>query len=343
MEEIVSASPAWRIFVFHAPHRSSFAAPLAVFASLTVCLAVAAGEPTSGTKGIELIRDPRFERGLRVKVPQHPGKTLEGTLRWDDARPEPIWDLAQWHSRTGIVGVAPERTASGALRFANAAKEVWLAPGLAEDGDLVLRVNGHEEYGPRARQRGEKWPHLLISLRLPDCPPLVELASLTVSLRARLRGADEYRPEGHNPRMHAAQFLMFLTVQDLKPESPGRGDFLWFGIPIFDTRWPQPRKHVAGDAASGKLIFTPSGDAYTSSSLHDRQWASLERDVLPLTFEAIQTAWDKGFLAKSRELSGFRIGGMNLGWEVTGSWNVEAQVRDLSVRARRKPESAGRR
>ncbi len=49
---------------------------------------------------------------------------------------------------------------------------------------------------------------------------------------------------------------------------------------------------------------------------------------------ALETAWKRGFLTGSRGFADDRITGMNLGWEVPGLFDVEMQVRDLSLEVR---------
>lgn len=81
------------------------------------------------------------------------------------------------------------------------------------------------------------------------------------------------------------------------------------------------------------FIFTPSGETYTSQSAHDGAWITIDRDLLPLLREALETAWQRGFLTESKNLADYRISGMNIGWEVPGIFDVEMQLRKLSLKA----------
>jgi hypothetical protein len=49
--------------------------------------------------------------------------------------------------------------------------------------------------------------------------------------------------------------------------------------------------------------------------------------------EALETAWQRGFLTESKNLADYRISGMNIGWEVPGIFDVEMQLRKLSLKA----------
>ena len=55
--------------------------------------------------------------------------------------------------------------------------------------------------------------------------------------------------------------------------------------------------------------------------------------------EALYEAWARGFVKDSRDVSDYRLGGMNMGWELTGINNVEMQVRNISLKAMPKAPS----
>ena len=128
-----------------------------------------------------------------------------------------------------------------------------------------------------------------------------------------------------------------MTVQDLNPASRGRGDYLWFGVTLYDNRHRIPAVHVAPDPGTGKFIYNAGGAAYTRRSAHDGGWVGIDRDVLPLARKGIETAWRKGFLRHSRTLADFRIGEFNIGWELTGPCDVAMQGRNVRLDAEVEP------
>ncbi|MCX7014144.1 MAG: hypothetical protein NTW86_16610 [Candidatus Sumerlaeota bacterium] len=290
----------------------------------------------SASGAIELIRDPHFQLGFTVNEPKPGKKVPRGVLQWDAAPGEPIWSLAQWTSKFSIAGAKAEKLSSGAVRFANEAKTIIVGPPGSEDADLVLGIDSRPEWNGHARQKGQPWPHLLVEQRLLDCPPLAELTALLFSMDARLRVGERFEAEGYNRNLHACHYLIHFTVQNLNKQSPGYGDFLWLGIPVYDDRDRMPRRFVAGDAASGKLIYCPAADEYTSESLQDGKWVAFQRDMLPVALDALKAAWEKGFLKGSQNLADYRFGGLNIGWEATGINRAEVQIHDLSLKAVRK-------
>jgi hypothetical protein len=54
---------------------------------------------------------------------------------------------------------------------------------------------------------------------------------------------------------------------------------------------------------------------------------------LPLMREGLNAGWKAGFMSGSRELGDYRLAGIFIGWEVPGNFDVELQLRNLSLRA----------
>jgi hypothetical protein len=283
---------------------------------------------------LALIDDPRFERGCVVWKPEAGKKVRAGVIRPAGAAGEPAWGLAQWYSRFNLADAKPEQLESGALRFFDGAKAVTFGA-----GDVILALDGRTEYRDHAPERGDPWPHLLVEQTLREKPFIPQLDAVSLKISYRLLKSETFKPPGWDERRHTAQFLFYLTVQNGNRQSPGFGDYLWFGVPMYDARYPIPHRYTALDKGSskkrgtGKFIFNPGGEQYTTQSAHDRKWITIDRDLLPLIREALDSAWERGYLADSRDVADYRLGGMNMGWEVTGPLNAAMQVRGLSLEA----------
>jgi hypothetical protein len=281
------------------------------------------------TSGTELLRDPSFRQGFILLRPE-PGRTVEcGTVR-GQAGEGPVWQLAQWSSRYPFEATTPvTRGEGGVSRLATAARSVAFG-----DGVLSLAVNAAAEYGDRPRKDGEPWPHLLVQQPIVAQPRLNELATLRLHCEARRVRSERGHSEGYDPRLHAAQFLIFLSVQNLEKESAGFGDYLWFGVPVYDSRHRTSSTYAAPDTAgSQKYIYTPGTERYTSGSTHDEGWVTFDADLLPLIHEGLTTARAQGFLKGLEDDGRFRIAAINMGWEMPGTFDVEMQVRNFSLLA----------
>ncbi len=137
---------------------------------------------------------------------------------------------------------------------------------------------------------------------------------------------------GYDPRIHAAQFQIFITVQDLNKDSPDYGNYLWFGVPIFDNRKRVVSTYSAPDfGGTGKFIHTPGSERFTKGSTHDEGWVVFDAELLPLVREGLAAAHGRGFLKGLDEAPSFRVTAFNMGWEVPGTFDVGMQVRKLSL------------
>lgn len=288
----------------------------------------------------QLLRDPHFQGGFQLVEPA-PGKrviygrigsaqTTSPNHRADPGGP--AWDLDQWSSRFRLAAGEPDVSKPGARVWQNQAKRVTVGqPGSAE-ADLSLRVNSIVEYQRRARKAPDPWVHLLVEQSWDDPPSLAHLASARLRLEARLRRSEFLRTDDYSPDRHAAQFQMFLTLQNRNRDSAGFGHYVWFGIPLYDDRSPFPRAHKARDTGgTSMLIFTPGGEVFSDRSAHGGDWIRVDKELRPLFVEALETAWNRGFLRESRALADYRLTNTNLGWEVPGLFDVEMQVRNLSL------------
>ncbi len=302
-----------------------------------------AGPPPDAGSGLddpnELIFDRHFRRGFSVLDPDSGAEV--GTLVPGFVPGAPAWELGEWGSASSLATASRMDLLSGAVRWEDSYGAVTLGPAGSAEADLIFRRNSFAEYGGvyRSATATRTWPHLLGQQRLsapgnlgPGCPPLSELAALRFSVDARLLRDEPHRGPGYDPNRHAASFLIYFTVQNLgTPDGPGYGDFLWFGLTVYDDRNPRPGLYVAGDEASGKLIYNIGLEPLTTGSLMDGAWHRLEADLLPHMILALQAAWDRGLLTESRNLADYRVGGMNIGWEIPGLNDAEVQVRDLSL------------
>lgn len=283
-------------------------------------------------RGRELIRDPHFRTGFHLIDPKPGSRVVCGQLTAKPDQTNPAWDLDQWTSRFPLEAAAPTSPKPGVRRWANAAKSVTLASEDPGGFDLSLAVNAPVEYGNRARKSGEPWVHLLVEQAFADPPSLAALSSARLRLQARLVRSELQRTDDYSPGLHAAQFQMFLTLQNRNRQSPGRGELVWFGIPLYDDRSRFPKAHKAQDSGgTAMFIFTPGGEVFSSRSAHDREWITVDKELKPLFLEAVTTARQQGFLRASGDPADYAITTMNLGWEVPGLFDVEMQVRGLSL------------
>jgi hypothetical protein len=231
-------------------------------------------------------------------------------------------------------------TETGAVRFADESKSISFFPAEHTPGGVILALDGVTEFGERAPERGDPWPNVLLSRRLPPSPRLPDLGSVPLRLRYRLLHArpDKAKP-GWDDRRHTAQFVFYVTVQNLNSASPGHGDYLWFGFLLYDMRFRMPKAFAARDTgsekkvATGKFMVQPAFERFSKVSPHDGDWITIATDLLPMLHDALELAWSRGYLPDSRDVRDYGLGGMNTGWEITGPVDAALHLAELSLQA----------
>ena len=258
--------------MYPSTNRRTFLAGLAG----TTLLSSAAPQP--------LIADPRFDRGLKVWQPAPGAHTLAGTIKPPGAAGEPAWGIAQWYSHFNLASAKREALPSGSSRFFDGAKAVTFGLSGSPEADAIFALDGHREYGEQAPEKGDAWPHLLVEQTLTSHPILPAMHAVPFHIEYRLLKSQAFHTAGWDAQRHTAQFQLFITIQNLNPDSPGFHDYLWFGVPMYDARWDLPRRHTAPDKSSpkkqgtGKFIFSPGGEPYATKPAKDGDWVTIHRD-----------------------------------------------------------------
>ncbi len=305
----------------------------------------------------ELLPDPTYAKWFNLRglgQPDDDGK-VKGVFRTSGAVGAPVWTLAQWASKHSFADPSVTHQAQlGTHRFeiANPSKRVVVD---SRRGELELGLFASACYD-RPRQKGESWPHLLASAALTDTRypsytcRVESLQRLDVSLSCRLDSFMDKNPRP-DPNLHAAQFQLFLYVQNLTKGDDGFGDMLWFGIPIFDNRYPLKEESYQRDGgkagASGKFIYSLPGKVCLVNSQgfvegrrllagKDARWVDIRVDVAPWLKHAYALARKNGYLATT-ELKDLYVSGLNIGWEMPGTYDAVMRLRDFSLKATPQP------
>ena len=143
----------------------------------------------------ELISDAHFQNGFNVfnqkSPPDNPVK-IDGQLKYDSTT-KPIWDCAQWSSKSSIIKVSPTILDNGWFHWENSEKKIYMGPVGEEDYDILFGVNSYYEYSGVYRKLGESWPHLLVEQRLsppntagPGSPSMDNVTKLDFHVEAKL-------------------------------------------------------------------------------------------------------------------------------------------------------------
>ncbi len=291
-----------------------------------------------GTRVESLFADTHFRQGFLLSYPDSSkGRSVEKVLDFGDGNNVPVWRLCQWATKYSLASALCLRGADGALSYENETKRVTVCLSDSPGRGLTLEIRGSAEYGARARQAGESWPHLLVEQDAVRLRALDELDEVRLRIRVRLlHSENKMSAAEYNPNLHAAQFQMFFIVKNIQPKSADRGSYYWFGVPFYDSRHDIPPAYMAPDTgkkdATGKFIYTVAGAAMGEASLKAGQWVGLDVDLLPHIVKGLQEATKRGYL-QSSDPHDYAVANMNLGWEIPGTFDTAVQVQDLKILA----------
>lgn len=286
-------------------------------------------------KTYQLIGDNAFRQGFYLQPVDGgtDGRVLDFEL---PGRETAVWKIAQHFSRYDLVktsafSVQPD----GARVYENEGKRIALTGADGTD-TITLDVVGSAEY-LHARRPGEAWPHLLIEQDMTS-DYIDRYTSLPFTMSIKAEYLRDCTGAEYDPVLHCYQVSLFFVVQNRNPVSPGFGDFVWFGIPYFDSRTNIREMYIAEDCgkddASGKLIYCLGGQEWYAAH-YDRppevgQWSTVHMDLLSSVREMVDAAHRKGYL-KNTLLSDLQFSSMNLGAEVTGSFDGAISIKNLSL------------
>ncbi len=309
-----------------------------------------------------LLADENFSKGFIVTVPKDGGeKQPDGTtklyhdeyLRMESAEADkvsvPDWTLAQWGSQYDFLDSYKKSYYEGgnALRVMSKGKAVGgeYLPAKVFDANgtersVYLELNAETEYDA-PRRSGESWPHILLSQDFSD--RLIHVASqkeIVMAMEFEITKFEDRMGSAADKNLHCAQFVFYVTLQNRTQGSSGYGEYIWFGIGLWDNRNVGTVTHLYAAQDGGKENNTGAFIYSPSSALYYPQF----RGVVPkahtpvsMRFNILQTARDAFDLAKQRNYlantawEDLYVGGMNFGFEVTGTYNVGADVEQVGI------------
>lgn len=291
-----------------------------------------------------LFADPFFKNGVTVLKPDG---AVAGTISGVSADGEASWVFPQWGSKYDIYDYAERNYFNGgdAFTYVSAGKLIdgEIVPGKiltidSTDGSVYMELNAEAEYD-RPRRDGESWPHTLLSqdfnnnlVHVDDLEDLVMNMSYEITMFEDCMGNDA------NTNKHCAQLVWYITLQNRTPGHKDYGKYVWFGITLWDNRLSGVAfgGYAAEDAgkedATHAFIYQPA-----SAEVHPNgkcpvvnEYRTVDFHLLTAARDAFETAKARGYLGDT-EWEDLYIGGMNFGFEVTGTYNVAVKIDSVGV------------
>ena len=296
------------------------------------------------------MQDPTFKNGFRALGLDASdgganGRTIFNPLGGNGRQ---YWNLASWASRYAFGDMnytKLEKLGNGVFRYVNPTKEFTFD---TNTGAMVFTGITSKCYDA-PRTGSEPWFHLLIeqSFRTADSK-VSELAKVQLSLSNRLTMFKDNMGSAFNPNAHAAQFLMYLMVSNRDSSSSDYNRYIWFGIPLFDNRYEWLDSSAMLDQGTMSLmvgvgtrvLYEENGknNCWKNGKINassNAEWSSFSIDLLPKIKSALETAHYKGYLTNTT-VDQLYITGMNMGWEIPGSYDATMEVKDFSIMVTKK-------
>ncbi len=319
-----------------------------------------------------LLQDGSFARGVQVVPPSRQHKAVHrqqamSCLPLRDCSAVPVWQLQQWGSVLDIATAAQSadgwllRDSAGRLQ-----KRLQFA-----DGHVLLEINGLAEFAARhddgiaqyLPDLRRAWPHWLLSQQLTRVR-LSDSNALQLSGEVRLLFDNAQRAAGYDPAVHAARFLLAMTVRNRLT-----GNYFWLTLPLYDDRFPRsdfgcqkcldggercytpqrladlgiwrcPEDRVGASwwenekSGTGKMIFRIPSEAFMRGDIHAGAWVAVAGDLRPYVLAGIDAVRqrDRTF---PHDPFFYDIGLFSLGWEVTGFNHAAVELRGWQLNALR--------
>lgn len=291
-----------------------------------------------------LFADPFMKNGIRILKPDG---TTAGTIAGTAATGEASWVFSQWGSKYDLYDYA-DRTFfddGNAFTYISDGKRIdgETVPGKiltidSTNGSVYMELNAETEYDA-PRQNGEGWPHTLVSQDFgPDLVHISELSDLVMNMTYEITKFEDCMGSTANSNAHCAQLVWYITVQNRTEGHKDYGKYVWFGITLWDNRSSGAVSNgfAAEDAgkedATHSFIYQPSSTLVHSDGKCPvvGQKKTVDFHMLESVRTAFDTAKSRGYLGDT-EWEDLYIGGMNFGFEVTGTYNVATQIDSVGV------------
>lgn len=294
-----------------------------------------------------LFIDPHFKRGFNVKglggSPDKIHTELEAKFGQDQS---PVWNLCQWAARYNLAnpkeGTLVEES-KGVFRLKTKTNDFLCN---TNNGALTFDSNAANCYD-RPRINDEPWQHLLIETGFTDLKnpsPLNHVASIQETLikgKLKLLEFEDHMGDDFDEEFHAAQFVFFLTIHNANRDSKGFGEMIWFGVNFFDNRYEWTDYQAMFDKGTqclmvglGNRVAYPGGKSFFEGSIviagEDSPEYSFEIPIAKAIWKAHSTAQDEGYF-QNTSFDDLYITGMNMGWELPGTYHASMSLRDFDI------------
>jgi len=302
-----------------------------------------------------LICDSNYRNGFYSYSPKSTEAYVEKTLDYDGKaetdtngvgeRPN-YWDMCPWWTPYNFINSVYSKSGDTHI-YQNESRYFGIN---TKTSELTMKLDADMEYKKRfesgTREGNEPWSHFLIQQAFPTdtClyPATINTAEYGLHAKFDIR-IDEAIFKGKTTPVGAncAQLMFYMLLanrpqQESDESQVGKtGLKLWFGVPIYDTRYNFVDKYIGGDTgfegATGHLIYSMSSKSYMGESkIEFGKTYNVDIDVLDELKEAFIYGAQNHYLENCK-WQNMRIEYMNFGWEIPGNYSVSSTVKNMDI------------
>jgi len=299
-------------------------------------------------KKISLIKDKYFRNGfdLRGLGGTDNDARVVKTIQFGTEKNAPNWAIGQWSAKysfaDGSVSTIKE-SSENVYEIISPTNHLTVD---TNNATLVFDCTTSKNYDtPRRTDQG--WHHLLVETTFTDIndpdgfTKLSEIKDIQVECKIKLLKFEDKMLGQADPDVHAAQFLLYLTIHNANKASKGFGEMIWFGLSFLDNRKEWEDESSQYDIGTKALIVGGGNQKIYPEGVNmfrdGRPYAGEDSPVFPVKVNFLETvkkaytkAREEGYFQES-ELEDLYITGMNIGWEVPGTYDVAMQLSDFDI------------
>lgn len=302
-----------------------------------LCFIVFTCSVLKGQERIDIINDYQFLKKIGLQGASSSEPSVKAYLNpFSSNANDSFWLLAEWGSKNDLLhSKAHVDSKTGVISYSNQSKSISFKKD-SDDMTIGLEVLGSVEI-KNVRGASDNFPGILLGQEFKQPHRLETLEKLQLSLDTRLVYVkNQMKPEDYKEALHTAQITLYFSLGNINFQSKGYGDYLWFGVPIYDYRFEKIETSWMQDTgiegATQKFIFIPPAKEFYVGTMHDKEWKNIQKDILSQLKDAFTKAKEMGYLSNSH-YEDMGLTSTNFGWEMPGIFDGKYEFKNLRLEA----------
>lgn len=302
------------------------------------------------------LADSSYKNGFTLISPESTNQYVERDLDYEGAADKDFykesdhphyWSMCQWWTPYNFVN-ASYRKENDTHIYENESRYFGIN---TKTSELTMKLDADMEYKKRFPETGvlgdnASWSHFLIQQSFPEdlwLYPSVVTGDLGLHVTFDITiNEATYKKQGSPIRNNdCASLIFYLLIRNNVPadadyEKVGkRNAKMWFGVPIYDTRYDAVPEYRGGDVgfegATGHYIYSISSGSYmgyTKPALGITYHVDI--DVIDYLKNGFIFAATNGYLTNC-QWQNMVLDYMNFGWEIPGNYAISSTVKNMDI------------